>query len=43
MVHDRTARYETPSVHTAIEMLSGSQVSNCCGQDLGGGPNDALA
>ena len=25
----------------AIEMLSGSQVSKCCGQGLGSGPNGA--
>ena len=35
-------RYETLSLHTVIEMLSGSQVSNCCGQGLGSDPNGAL-
>ena len=41
MVHNITiGRYETLSLHTAIEV--GSQLSNCCWQDLGSDPNDAL-
>ena len=40
MVHTTIGRYETPSLHTAIEMLSGMPGS-CCGQDLGSDPNGA--
>ena len=42
MVHNSIAKYEMPSLHTAIEMLSGNQVSECCGQGLGSDPNGAL-
>ena len=41
MMHNTIGRYETPSLHTAIEMLSGN--SNCCGQDLESDLNGALA
>ena len=34
MVHNSIARYELPSLHTVIEMLSG-KVNKCCGQGLG--------
>ena len=41
MVHSTIGRYETPSLHTTIEM--GSQDgSNCYGQGLGSDPNGAL-
>ena len=42
MVHNSIARYERPSLPTAMEMLSGSQVGKCLGQGLGSDPNGAL-
>lgn len=35
-------KYKAPSLHTAIKMLSGNQLSNWCGRDLGSDPNGTV-